>query len=268
MPLAELHGKLSRSGSNLSERLEDQLTSDVFGRLRYLHPDRGLLPIVMAAESMSGAGCPVATSIHGEPEWVFWPTFPGVEPDVLITFDTPEGQTAVIVECKYLSGKSGSFNPGDENIVASASADQLAREFLALETLRQHFPRRFLLYVTGHEVVPSDEIDASFQALAVLAASSNARSQVFWLSWSSIWRALTNECRRPFLTRFERLVVDDLLALLRHKGYRSFTGWPEPERPLCSADGSLWYSAGPSWSWLTVMLPAVSRPLWYDEDRE
>lgn len=34
--LAEIQGKISRTGSNLTERLEDNLTGNVFGVLRYI----------------------------------------------------------------------------------------------------------------------------------------------------------------------------------------------------------------------------------------
>ena len=37
--IAEIRGKISSSGSNLSDRLEDKLTGDVFGALRYLEFD-------------------------------------------------------------------------------------------------------------------------------------------------------------------------------------------------------------------------------------
>ena len=43
--IAEIKGKISSTGSNLSDRLEDLLTSDVFGPLRYIPFDEGLLPI-------------------------------------------------------------------------------------------------------------------------------------------------------------------------------------------------------------------------------
>jgi|GEM_PF-4181867 len=36
--LAEIHNKISGTGSNLSDRLEDQLTGDFFGTLRYQLP--------------------------------------------------------------------------------------------------------------------------------------------------------------------------------------------------------------------------------------
>lgn len=40
--LAEIEGKISRKGSNLSERLEDNLTGNVFGTLRYIPFSKGL----------------------------------------------------------------------------------------------------------------------------------------------------------------------------------------------------------------------------------
>jgi hypothetical protein len=47
--LAEIHGKISSEGSNLSERLEDQLTANVFGTLRYLPFHKGIKPIFSKA---------------------------------------------------------------------------------------------------------------------------------------------------------------------------------------------------------------------------
>lgn len=40
--IAEIHSKISSSGSNLSDRLEDQLTGDFFGAIGYLPFQVGL----------------------------------------------------------------------------------------------------------------------------------------------------------------------------------------------------------------------------------
>jgi len=48
--IAEIHGKLSSTGSNLSDRLEDQLTGDVFGTLRYIDNLVGLFPVLQKSE--------------------------------------------------------------------------------------------------------------------------------------------------------------------------------------------------------------------------
>ena len=44
--IAEIHNKISSSGSNLSNRLEDKLTGDVFGAFQYLPINIGILPVV------------------------------------------------------------------------------------------------------------------------------------------------------------------------------------------------------------------------------
>lgn len=48
--IAEIHGKISATGSNLSDRLEDKLTGDIFGSLRYLPFELGIGPILSAAQ--------------------------------------------------------------------------------------------------------------------------------------------------------------------------------------------------------------------------
>ena len=45
----EFYGKISRSGSNLSDNLEDKLTGDFFGTFRYMDFCDGLQPILCGA---------------------------------------------------------------------------------------------------------------------------------------------------------------------------------------------------------------------------
>src|SRR5271157_1157603 len=44
--IAEIKNKISSSGTNLSDRLEDQLTGDVFGAIRYLPKELGIIPLI------------------------------------------------------------------------------------------------------------------------------------------------------------------------------------------------------------------------------
>ena len=44
--IAELYNKISKTGSNLNDRREDQLTGDFFGSLRYLPFNVGIVPIL------------------------------------------------------------------------------------------------------------------------------------------------------------------------------------------------------------------------------
>ena len=45
MTIAEIHGKISETGTNLSERMEDLLTSDIFGGMRYLPAQKALISL-------------------------------------------------------------------------------------------------------------------------------------------------------------------------------------------------------------------------------
>ncbi|PHD33535.1 hypothetical protein [Bacillus toyonensis] len=44
--IAEIHGKIASDDSNLSERLEDKLTGDIFGSIRYLPYRKGLYQLL------------------------------------------------------------------------------------------------------------------------------------------------------------------------------------------------------------------------------
>jgi hypothetical protein len=44
--LAEIHNKIAANGSNLTDRLEDKLTGDFFGTLRYLPFEIGMKSVL------------------------------------------------------------------------------------------------------------------------------------------------------------------------------------------------------------------------------
>lgn len=240
MPHAELRGKLSSSGSNAYDRSEDLLTSDVFGRLRYLDPDDGLLPVLERAVNFrSGTPLTLPPPVNSSQVYRFWPWIHESEPDVLIEWDAVDGtQVKVLVECKHLSGKSGSFSPDmddQEAIVASADADQLRREYHDLRLLGGH---GVLLYVTGHRVLPREDFQATVDALGARGESSAGFEAVaYWLGWPNIWAALR---ARPGLP-FKRLVLEDVVALLAHKGYRWFQGITPPRFPVPDTEQPVWY---------------------------
>lgn len=54
MTIAEIHGKISHTGSNLSDQMEDLLTSDVFSTRRYVRPETLLLPFLRGARTIDG----------------------------------------------------------------------------------------------------------------------------------------------------------------------------------------------------------------------
>ena len=43
MTVVEIHGEMAEEGTNLSERVEDLLTSAIFGCMRYLPAEKALI---------------------------------------------------------------------------------------------------------------------------------------------------------------------------------------------------------------------------------
>jgi len=134
---ALLRGKLSLK----QENAEDILTSNVFGLLRYVSPQAGLLPFLACAKSVRGE-CPLGTSVDGRTadavtaEYDFWPRWPGCEPDVVLAIQHDERKFLVVVEAKYRSGKSsvafGLEEPSDDE---PESEDQSESDWLPNDQL-------------------------------------------------------------------------------------------------------------------------------------
>ena len=118
----EFYGKISRSGSNLSDNLEDKLTGGFFGTFRYIDFCDGLQSILCGAlrksEQHQGASQTAiqlianvnCTNIRDEEHIKFWPKHDLGELDVLLEFDN----CCIGIEVKLNSGLS--------------SDDQLIRE--------------------------------------------------------------------------------------------------------------------------------------------
>ena len=110
MTIAEIHGNISHTWSNLSDQMEDLLTSDVFGACRYVRPETLLLPFLRGAKTVDGIA--LATSLDTPVEhayYRFWPWLVSCEPDVLIALeDSSRRFYLVLVEAKYFSAKSSS----------------------------------------------------------------------------------------------------------------------------------------------------------------
>ena len=71
MLMALLRGKLSRE----QENLEDILTSNVFGLLKYLPPEEGLFPFLSHAQTLDGRR-PLEGAVPGaKVEYQFWPWY-------------------------------------------------------------------------------------------------------------------------------------------------------------------------------------------------
>ena len=233
MTIAEIRGKISRSGSNLSDRMEDLLTSDVFGPLRYLPFAEGLLCVLGKAKLYTDPDTTLDAKIGAdfsdctdEPEVCFWLRMENSEPDVLIKW----GSHLVMIEAKYLSGKSGDSDSGDAE---SATPDQLAREFHDLLGYKGKFPNRTLIYLTAHSTLPQDDLESSCKAVGKESEENKKKFEqnTYWLSWFDVRNAvedLSGKQKDPH----RELVLADISCLLHQKGFRGFEGFGKIERMI------------------------------------
>ena len=207
----EFYGKISRSGSNLSDNLEDKLTGDFFGTLRYMDFCDGLQPILCGAlhksekhqeesqaaiQLIENVNC---TNIRDEEHIKFWPKHDLGELDVLLDFDN----CCIGIEVKLHSGLS--------------SDDQLIREVEILCDLAKD-KEKILLFIAGHE-----------SCVSVYRAYKNViRKQgvcFVFASWEDILQSmkdLLNGGNESKYTSGQRLMISDLVKLLTRKEFDTF----------------------------------------------
>ena len=207
----EFYGKISRSGSNLSDNLEDKLTGDFFGTLRYMDFCDGLQPILCGAlhksekhqeesqtaiQLIENVNC---TNIRDEEHIKFWPKHDLGELDVLLDFDN----CCIGIEVKFNSGLS--------------SDDQLIREAEILCDLAKD-KEKILLFIAGHE-----------SCVSVYRAYKDViRKQgvcFVFASWEDILQSmkdLLNGGNESKYTFGQRLMIRDLVRLLTRKGFDTF----------------------------------------------
>lgn len=209
---AILRGKLSRD----HEQIEDILTSNVFGLLRYEDP-RLILEWLGRAIMVDGRGAldyPLLPSEQISIAWEFWPYWSeegcnACEPDVVITVRvTGESPIHVLIEAKLNAGKSSRADDG------YAPADQLAREwdnFVARS--RAEGARLVLIYLTSHFSLPRSEIEAS---ISEFRSKRGADPVIAWLSWRELSTILARSS--------QGLIRRDLVLLLKRMGLTFYEG--------------------------------------------
>ena len=206
----EFYGKISRSGSNLSDSSEDKLTGDFFGTLRYMDFCDGLQPILCGAlrksekqqteskaaiQLIENANC---TNISDEEHIKFWPKHDLGELDVLLEFDN----CYIGIEVKLQSGLS--------------SDDQLIREANILCDLAKD-KKKILLFIAKHE-----------SCISVYRKYKNIiRKDVHFVfaSWEDILQSMKdilNGGKGSKYTFGQKLMICDLVRLLTRKNFETF----------------------------------------------
>ena len=239
MTIAEIRGKLSSSGSNLSDRREDLLTADVFGCLRYLPFKKGFQKVLTRAQRYANLESLSVKSTNDDVKVRFWPRLEKSEPDVLIQ----NGTHLIMIEAKYLSGKSGHYgaNQDNEDSMEVASSDQLAREFQDLMNYDGDYRKRSLIYLTAHRMLPMEDIKSGHEDLNKLSDDRrySYKDNIYWLSWFEIYKTVDGLLKgdSQIQDKYWRIVLSDIQHLLHKKGLRQFEGFKgmfEKSSPITS----------------------------------
>jgi hypothetical protein len=234
MTIAEIKGKISRSGRNLSERLEDLLTSDVFSACRYTNPNTVLAPFLNHAKRLDNKllGHLLNKKINNA-YYVFWPQLPRCEPDVLIAIEfLPKQFFIILVEIKYFSSKSCEALRQEELIIAETPRDQLAREYsdlldkkisknFEIPILESNIIGKALVYITAHRSLPQESIEESvYEAKRFVHEKEDI--DIFWLSWFELYSIISQmkNCKD-----WEKPIIEDLKGLLERKQLVKFHGF-------------------------------------------
>ena len=206
---AQLRGKLTRE----EEDMEDLLTSNVFGSIKYIPPEEALLTLLTSSRDSDG-NVPIhdpqsiASVEYKFWQWIQEPDCEGCEPDVLITIQLASEQKIIIlVEAKYLSDKSSEANE------QGAPTDQLAREWDNLTRLASREKATpIFLYVTADLGYPRKSIEDSHQEYF---RKRKREMNVFWISWRKLPTLFSNA---------KEEILKDLVKVLRKQGLTFFEG--------------------------------------------
>ena len=219
---ALLHGKLSRE----QENMEDILTSSVFGILRYLPAEKGLLPFLRKTQTIDGRPCPIDVGEGARADYLFWPTLKergllgetefechSCEPDVLLKIHRADGSRLyILIEAKLYSGKSS--GPSEDPVTLH---DQLAREWENLVFLsRRDNAESLLIFLTADFSIPADQIRESEEEY--LRKRPGGRFVCGWLTWRQIPIVFASHADNDHLPQ------RDLVELCKRLNLRFFDG--------------------------------------------
>ena len=250
--LAEIHNKISQSGSNLSDRLEDKLTGDFFGTIRYLSFEKGLIHIFKTVEFNQK---PVNENwlrfIEGEKGYTtqieFWHRDDEGEIDLLITNEN----VIIGVEVKYLSGLS-SEDPDENSLIdEKESVNQLARYSRMLERLAKG-RTPYLLFLAPYDLMNTVKKKMSDRSII------SPDVELGFMCWEDIHESLSNLEIDQWETG-PKLIIRDLLTLLMKKGLTRFRGFrpiildkPIVRKAYYFEPEEIKYESG--WNWPKTMI--------------
>ena len=191
--IAEIYGKLEN-------HMEDELTGNVFGTMRYTSFDKIFKPILKACIRPKEIGSvidKINCDFWGD-KIKFWAYDKLGEIDVLINFD----EVILGIEVKYLSGLSG--------------ANQLERE--AEIITRKACGREKILLFLAPEGTCLDIVTADYRKNFL----DTWDVKLCYIAWEDLFTELKNLAYDAALNPYEKIIADDLIKLLTLKEFERF----------------------------------------------
>lgn len=184
-----------------TSNLEDELTGDFFGIMRYLPFQRGLKQIICNSLISMDFNCNYIINNIGDNDFQFsfWKRSKFGLGEIDGSIDV--GNVAIGIEVKYFSNLSG------EN--------QLEREAAMLEEWYSDSKEKVLIFVAPEDVAKRIYFE-NYQK------DCFNKVHLGYITWQDILNSLDTV---DTINRYEEMMVSDLKALLKEKGFISFDGF-------------------------------------------
>ncbi len=215
--IAEIHHKVSSTGSNLNEKLEDELTGNFFGNLRYIPFRRGLGKIL--------------SHYVYDDNSIFRNTFSDL--------DTEEWETEFWKKSIYGLGEIDCYMSGLDSISLGievkyhsglSSGDQLEREADMLKEWNTK-EKLFLLFVAPGRDYCKQIYNQNKTRDRIKGVTLG------FLTWED---ALLGLDLVLTVTPFEKLIIEDIRSLLIEKGFAGFHGFLFQQKVIEIAEPDIW----------------------------
>lgn len=225
---AELKGKLPDV-----ENKEDILTSNVFGMLRYLPPQKGIFKILEAAKDYSERRSSFLENLkaqsidlcdYNDVDYLFWENSPEYgEPDIVLIIKSSNGshkQLMLCIEVKFLSEKSGIGEYDQLKAYTLSLADREKRKAFGNPKIAR-FDGIFLgtIYLTNYS-----QFRSVLDTLKEIGKTGylGFESKIYELRWNEVTKTLL---RFHSENEYENKLVNDLVLLLQKKNFVDFEGF-------------------------------------------
>jgi hypothetical protein len=244
--LAEINNKISSSGSNLTERLEDNLTGNFFGAIRYLPFEVGLKNVLTSVRfnediDRNEWGKSLSKIHDYDLEYQFWTKHNEGEIDLLIVHQ----EVLIGIEVKLFSGLSSD----DDNLELiedpAESNNQLVRYAMMLNRIGTGV-RKHLIFL------------APLQYSTIVEQAMRSRSIIpnnlalGFISWEEVLESLFL-IEHNKLEKGQQLILSDLKNLLLKKEFTRFSGFDLKSTKNIETNGIYRFKAGKriGWNWPT-----------------